>query len=137
METIDTLAAVVRTHARSRPERPALTYGGRTWTYGQLDARSSRVARALLDEGVQPGDRVAILDKNSPEFFELQFGAAKVGAVMVAVNWRLSPREIAFIVDDAGARVLVVSEEFVPAIDGVREQLGSLHRDVIIGDAYE
>jgi long-chain acyl-CoA synthetase len=137
METIDTLAAVVRTHARSRPERPALTYEGRTCTYGQLDARSSRVARALLHDGVQAGDRVAILDKNSPEFFELQFGAAKVGAVMVAVNWRLSPREIAFILEDAGARVLVVADEFVPAVDAVRDQLGSLRRVVIVGDAYE
>ena len=72
--------------------RPALTYEDRCLTYGDLDARSSRVARALLHDGVQPGDRVAILDKNTPEFFELQFGAAKLGAVMVAVNWRLSPR---------------------------------------------
>jgi long-chain acyl-CoA synthetase len=137
METIDTLAAVARAQARIRPERPALTYEGRTLTYRELDARSSRVAQALLAAGVTAGDRVAVLDKNTPEFFEVQFGAAKVGAVTVAVNWRLAPREIAFILEDAAARVLVVGEEFVPAIDVVRDQLGALREVVVIGDGYE
>jgi long-chain acyl-CoA synthetase len=137
METIDTLAAVVRTHARLRPGRPALTSEGRTLTYAGLDERSSRVAQALLAAGVTPGDRIAILDKNTPEFFEVQFGASKIGAVTVAVNWRLSPREIAFILEDAGAPVLVVGAEFLPAIDAVRGQLGSLRDVVVVGDGYD
>ena len=137
MDTIDTLAAVVRTNARIRPDQPAITYEGRTQTYAELDARAGRVAQALLAAGVQPGDRIAVLDKNTPEFFEVQFGAAKVGAVIVAVNWRLAPPEIAFILNDARAPVLVVGEEFVPAIDAHRAELAALRCVVTVGEEYE
>jgi len=82
-------------------ERPAITCGERTLTFGAFDRRSSQVANALLRAGVRPGDRVAVLTKNRPEFFELLFGAARAGAVLVAMNWRLAPPEIAAIVADA------------------------------------
>ena len=137
MATIDTLAAVVRTHARDRPEQPAITYEGRTLSYGDLDERSSRVARALLASGVRAGDRVAFLDKNTPEFFEVQFGAAKIGAVTVAVNWRLAPPEIAFILNDARVPMLVVGEEFVPAIESCRDDLEALRCAFTVGPDYE
>jgi long-chain acyl-CoA synthetase len=118
MDTIDTLAAVVRTNARIRPDQPAITYEGRTQTYAELNARAD-------------------LDKNTPEFFEVQFGAAKVGAVIVAVNWRLAPPEIAFILNDARAPVLVAGKEFLPAIDAHRAELAALRCVVTVGDEYE
>ena len=83
------------------PERPALTCAGRTLTFGELDARSSQVAHALVRDGVRPGDRVAVLTKNRPEYFELLFGAVRARAVLVGLNWRLSAPEIAAIADDA------------------------------------
>ena len=74
---------------------------------------------ALTSAGVGPGDRVAFLDKNGIEHFEVMFGAAFCNAVPVDVNWRLAPPEIAYIVDDCGAKVLVVGADFVAVLDAI------------------
>ena len=63
------LADMVRTHARERPDDPALVFDDRTLTYRELDAESSRAANALRDAGIGPGDRVAFVGKNIPEYF--------------------------------------------------------------------
>ena len=97
----DTLGDMIRERAVERPDAPAITYQDGTITYGQLDARSNQVAHALRAAGIQRGDRVAILDKNVPEFFELLLGAGKLGVVLAAVNWRLAPPEIAEVVNDS------------------------------------
>jgi len=90
---------------------------------------------------VRAGDRVAFLDKNGPAFFEVQLGAAKLGAVMVAVNWRLAPPEIAFTLNDARAPVLVVGDEFHAAVDACRSSLETVEQVVtrsgVGGDEYE
>ncbi|MGI9031272.1 MAG: AMP-binding protein, partial [Ilumatobacteraceae bacterium] len=83
-ETADrpvTLAGIVRGHAQRQPDRTAMRWDGGSMTYAELDVRSSRVAQALRAYGVDAGDRVARVDKNSPEQFELFFGAAKLGAI--------------------------------------------------------
>ena len=130
---IDTIAGLARVHGRERPDKPALTAGDRTWTYGDLDARSSQVAQALAAEGVGPEDRIAFLDKNSPEYFELLLGGAKLNAVNVAVNWRLAPPEVSYIVNDAGAKVFVVGEEFVPILDAIVGDLTTVKKVVVVG----
>jgi acyl-CoA synthetase (AMP-forming)/AMP-acid ligase II len=85
---------------------------GRRFTFAELNARANRMANALLATGVTPGDRVAVLLKNSVEFIETYFAVAKIGAVMVPVNWRLVAAEIAYILTDSGARVLVYDSDF-------------------------
>lgn len=104
--------SIVRDHARDRGTAPAVTGDGRTVSYADLDERSSRVAQALRAAGLGPGSRVAYIGKNAPEFFDLLFGAAKIGAVTAPVNWRLTPAEIAAVVADAGAPVTVLDAEF-------------------------
>jgi long-chain acyl-CoA synthetase len=131
---IDTIAGLARVHGRERPDRPAITYGDRTWTFGELDARSSQVAQALASEGVGPEDRVAFLDKNSVEYFELLLGGAKLNAVNVAVNWRLAPPEVAHIVQDAQAKVFIVGQEFVPVLDAIESELASVKKFIVVGD---
>ena len=81
-----TLPEIVRRHGAARGDQPMITFGDRVITWSEMDERSNRVAQALLDEGVGPGDRVAFVDKNGPEYFEVLFGGAKVRAVNVAVN---------------------------------------------------
>ena len=81
--------------APEQPDTAAIVYDGRTTSYGALDRASSQVANALIADGVRPQRRVAHLDKSSDLFFELLFGAAKANAVMVSVNWRLAPPEVA------------------------------------------
>jgi long-chain acyl-CoA synthetase len=131
---IETIAGLARVHGRERPDRPAITYGDRTWTFGELDARSSQVAQALASEGLGPEDRVAFLDKNSVEYFELLLGGAKLNAVNVAVNWRLAPPEVAHIVQDAEAKVFVVGQEFVPVLDQIEAELASVKKIIVVGD---
>ena len=119
----ETLADMIRERAVDRGDAPAITYRGSTTTYAELDARSNQVAHALRAAGIGHGDRVAVLEKNVPEFFELLLGAAKLGAVLAAVNWRLAPTEVAQILNDAKARVLLVGAEFVSCLEEVEARL--------------
>ena len=140
--TIGSIAGLVRRHAQERPDRPALTAEGRTYSFAELDRRSSRVAQALLAEGVQPEDRVAFLDKNSPEYFDVLLGGGKLNAVNVAINWRLAAPEVAHIVNDAQAKVFVVGRELVPVLDAVEAELTTVTKVVVVGgherhQAYE
>ena len=84
----------------------------RRFTFAELNERANRVASVLLDEGVKPGDRVATLLKNGIEFVETYFAIAKLGAVMVPVNWRLVAPEIRYILNDSGATALVFDADF-------------------------
>jgi long-chain acyl-CoA synthetase len=131
--SIDCIAGIVRTHAATRPEAIAYVLGDREVSFRELDARSSRVANALAGAGIGSQDRVAFLDKNSLEFFDVLFGAAKLSAVPVAVNWRLAPPEAAFIVNDSGAKVLVVGEELVPMLDAFESELTTVKKFVVVG----
>ena len=130
-----TTAGYVRHWAAHRPDHPAVKWAGGSLTYAQLHDRSSRLAQALRDAGVGPEDRVAFLDKNSPEQVELFFAAAKLNAVPCPINYRLAPPEIAYIVRDSEARVFAVGEEFVPALSKVADELAGI-RIVVIGSAY-
>ncbi len=93
----------------------------RRFTFGELNARANRVANALLDAGVTPGDRVATLLKNSVEFVETYFAVAKIGAVMVPVNWRLVAAEIAYILSDSGAAALVYDSDFDDTVNPLQD----------------
>jgi long-chain acyl-CoA synthetase len=117
------LAELVRAHGRERPDAPAVTYGDAVVSWTRLDERSSRVADALVADGIGEGDRIAFLGKNAPEYFEVLFGAAKLGAVTVAINWRLKPAEIRYIADDAGARVFFVDAELAPMVPELQDSL--------------
>jgi long-chain acyl-CoA synthetase len=103
-------------------------------TYGQLDSRSNKASRALIAAGIAPQDRVAFLDKNAPQYFEMLFGCAKANAVMVAVNWRLAPPEMAHIINDAEAKVLVVGAELVPQLEKLEPDLRTVRVIVTTGD---
>jgi long-chain acyl-CoA synthetase len=105
------LADLIRAHAAERPDAPCLTYGEETLSFRALDERSSRAAAALRAGGVAAGDRVVIVARNSPAFYELAFACAKAGAVLVPVNWRLSAREVEEILADAAPRLVFAGAE--------------------------
>ncbi len=106
-----TLARVVREFSVRTPDAPAVSFEGVTLSFSQLDERSSRVANALAADGVGKGDRVAVLSKNTPEFFDLAFGCNKIGAILIGLNWRLAPPEISTIIADATPLVIVVGPD--------------------------
>jgi long-chain acyl-CoA synthetase len=130
---ITSISDLARVHGVERRDHVALRVGDRGITYGELDERTSRVANALLAEGIDPQDRVAFLDKNGPEYFDVLIGGAKVNAVDVAVNWRLAAPEVAYIVNDAQAKVFIVGEEFVPVLDAIEGDLTTVKKIVIVG----
>ncbi|MCD2186752.1 AMP-binding protein [Actinomycetospora soli] len=111
-------------------DRPAITLDDRTLTFGELDRRAHRVAQALVREGLRPGNRMAVLLRNGPEYVELLFGAARAGVVLVALNWRLAAPEVRAILDDAEPALLVCG----------RDQLGLVpddRRPLVLEDRYE
>src|ERR1700732_2049835 len=122
---IPTVADVTRHHARMRPDQVALHFEGQKITYDALDRRANQAAQGLIAAGVTPQARVAILAKNCPAFFELWFGAAKANAVLVPVNFRLAPPEIAYVVNDAKAELLFVGSDFHALVGSVERELGT------------
>ena len=128
------LGDIVRTHARERGDRPMITCGARAITWADMDARSSQVAQGLRTAGLAPQDRVAFIDKNGPEYFEVLFGGGKANVVNVAVNWRLAPAEMAYIVNDAAARLLFVGPDFLAHLDEIEGSLKTVEKIVVIGE---
>ncbi|MCE2405570.1 MAG: long-chain-fatty-acid--CoA ligase [Dehalococcoidia bacterium] len=98
------------------PDKPAVVYGERTYSYSELRQRVNRLAGALKAAGVEKGDRVAFLVPNVPPMLEGHYGPMRLGAVLVAINIRLSPREVRHILNHSGAKVLVFDSELAPTV---------------------
>jgi fatty-acyl-CoA synthase len=116
-------AALLQRRAARSPGRPALTFEGATWTYRELAQRAQACAGHLARAGVQPGDRVAYLGLNHPSFLLTLYACSRLGAIFVPLNFRLTGPELTFIVNDAGARVLVADDDHRAVIDGIRDEL--------------
>ena len=134
MEQRFTVAGMLRANAGHAGDKPMFRMEGRTVTWAEHYRRAGQVARALAAEGLGGADRVAFLDRNGIEYFEVLFGGALIGAVNVAVNWRLAPAEMAAVIDDARASVLVVHPDYLPCLAGMGSGLPSVRRIVVLGD---
>ena len=130
---ISNIGDIVRSHASVTPDKAALVLGEREMSWRELLDRASRVATGLAAAGVGPQDRIAFLDKNGIEHFEVFYGAALANAVCVDVNWRLAAPEVEFIVNDAAAKVLVVGPDFVPILDAIADALTTVSTILVIG----
>jgi fatty-acyl-CoA synthase len=118
--------------ANLTPDREALydLTSGVRYTYAQLNERANRLANFLCEKyGVQKGDRVSILAHNSIAYVDLLFGLGKIGAIFAPLNWRLTSRELTFIVNDCQPKVLIVGPEFAPVFEEMR---GDVHVEHII-----
>jgi long-chain acyl-CoA synthetase len=120
-DRLTTLGEVARYHHEVRPDATALVFEGRVTSFAAFDRHTDQVANALLAEGLMKGDRVAYVGKNSDHYFELLFGAAKAGVVLAPIGWRLAPREIAYILGDAEARMVFVGPELIAHVRDVAE----------------
>ncbi len=117
----------IERHAAFQPERPALRFGERLLTYGALDARVRAMARALKHgHGVGRGDRIAWLGYNHPDMLVLLFAAARLGAMLVPLNWRLAPAEHAWILRHAGCELLLCGPSFAAAGYDLADQVPRL-----------
>src|ERR1700758_539620 len=108
------------------PHRTAVVCGKDRFTYAQFADRVSKLAGALRKSGVQPGDRVAFLSMNCHRLLEAYYGVIEAGAVLLPLNIRLSPGELAYILNDSGAVILFVQSCFRPLVDSFRAKLSTV-----------
>jgi acyl-CoA synthetase (AMP-forming)/AMP-acid ligase II len=120
-------------HARERPELDFAVEGARRVSYAEAGALANRIANALVAAGLAPGDRVALLSKNSIEYVLWYYACSKCGVVPVPLNYRLAPPEWSYIVNDAGARLLFAQDALARAIEPVRGELGGVRHRVVLG----
>jgi fatty-acyl-CoA synthase len=122
------LGDLLRRSARRTPDKLALVAGGRRFTYAELDAAVNRVAAALAARDVQRGERLALLAHNGWEFAVVSFATARLGVVLVPINFMLSAREVAFIVGHSGAIGIVAEDALAPIAEEAFALAGSVPR---------
>ncbi|MCP3441359.1 class I adenylate-forming enzyme family protein [Bradyrhizobium sp. CCGUVB14] len=107
------LCSLIERNAAFAPNKPAIHFEGETLSYADLNRRIDRAARAMKNElGVNRGDRVALLSLNRPDYLVLLYACARLGAILVPLNWRLAVTEQLFILADAGAKLLLTEQAF-------------------------
>jgi acyl-CoA synthetase (AMP-forming)/AMP-acid ligase II len=105
------------------PDQEILVFGDRRQTYQETLTRVQRLANALGALGISKGDRVAVLDTNSPQYIEAYFATSMLGAVFVPLNYRARAEELEYMITTAGTHVLIVGERYVPLVSGLRDRL--------------
>jgi fatty-acyl-CoA synthase len=127
--------------ARTEPQRLALVYQSQRLSYGQLQGRIERAAAMLHAHGIQPGDVVALLMKNSAAFLELSLAIAHVGGVLLPVNYRLGADEVGYIAEHAGAKLLFADDELganvPPAVKTVLVNTAAQSDSRLLGSAAD
>jgi fatty-acyl-CoA synthase len=118
------LSDLIARNAAFAPDKPALIFEGESLNYAAFHARIEQTARALKAEfGISRGDRVAILSLNRPDYLVLLYACARLGAMLVPLNWRLAIAEQLFILSDAGAKLLVLEQAFAEILPALQETL--------------
>lgn len=116
------------------PEKIGVVDGDRRFTHGEFGARVYRLANALRQRGIEKGDRVALLCRNSAEVLEAHFAVPQLGAILVPINVRLTSEEIAYILDHSGAKALILDIELAPLVVPIQDGLANLslivHADI-------
>lgn len=131
---IRTLGALLAARAAQAPDRPFVTFEQETVTFGAVDRAANRVANGLAGLGLQPGDRGAAMLSNRPEYLATWFGMAKAGVIEVPLNTGLRGDLLAYMLDHAGARLLVIEEQWLDRLAPLRDKLPSLEHVVVVGD---
>jgi fatty-acyl-CoA synthase len=117
------------------PERIAVIHGARRFTWQQTYARCRRLASALAQRGIGPGETVSAMLANTPEMYECHFGVPMSGGVLNTLNTRLDADAIAFMLNHGEARVLITDQEFAPTIEGALKKLGRSIEVIDVEDA--
>lgn len=121
---------------QTRCHSPAVSFRGRTHCFGELVAHGWQVGNGLLGIGVPRRERVAILARNRPEFFELLIGAGASGHALAALDWRVTADALAGQLADAGSRVLFVAREFHEVIERIAPELGRLRHVIALDGGH-
>lgn len=121
-------------HSKNRPDHMALIHNEHRYTYRQLNERVNKVANAFLSIGVMKGDRVNVLLFNTKEMIESLFACAKIGAILVPINFRLSVDEVLYIVNDSGAKHFIYDERMKFLVDELRTKKSTVQTYIQVGN---
>jgi long-chain acyl-CoA synthetase len=119
------------------PERTAIAFEGKRYSYAQLKERVSRLADSLSRAGLRKGDRAAILEVNCNEYVEACFGVVRVGGIFVPLNFRIREDELVYLVNKAEPKVLFIGSRYVDMVNKVRSKMHSVKQFIIIGGKAE
>jgi fatty-acyl-CoA synthase len=117
------LGELIARNSRKFPNKEAIIFGETRLTWKEFNARINRLAHALMDMGIGKGDKVALFMFNCNQYLECYYALGKIGAIAVPLNFRLHTEEIVYIANNADAVALVVGEQLVDTIQGIRDQL--------------
>ena len=117
------------------PGKQAIVCGGKRWTYQEFGDRINRLSRCLRGWGVGKDDKVAILHPNCHYFLEAYYGIAQIGAISVPINYRLSSREVAFILRDSDSKLLIVDPMLQKQVDSIRQEIGGVRQILWTGES--
>jgi fatty-acyl-CoA synthase len=131
------LTETLRKASKLFPQKQAIVCGGKRWTYQEFHERVNRFSGSLKAFGIHKDDKVAILLPNCHAFLEVYYGIAQIGATSVPINIRLSPGEIAFILQDSESKVLISDPVYQKQIDPVREKIPEIKKIVWTGDGIK
>lgn len=123
--------------AKYFPDKCVVVDGDTRLSYLELYKRTNRLANALLKFGIEKGNKVAIVARNSHQYLETFYAVAKIGAILVPVNWRLKENELSYILNNSEAGTIIVGEEFYQTIHNIRLELQHLNDYIIIGKKQE
>src|SRR5438093_13066814 len=137
METPLTPLEFARRTRRLHPEREAVVDGGQRFTYDQLLDRCDRWSSGLQRLGVRQGDRVVYIAPNTHALLEGFYAVPQLGAVVVPLNYRLTPADFSYMINHCGARVVCAHSDYLEAVDGIRPELASVERFVALEGARD
>ena len=110
-------------HAATKPAKPAVVFQGRVLDFDSLNRRANRAANMFLSLGCEPDDRVAVMSFNSATGFEITNGLRKAGLVVTGINYRLRGPEVAYVLNDSGARVVVAGPDHVDVVETAQSEV--------------
>jgi acyl-CoA synthetase (AMP-forming)/AMP-acid ligase II len=133
------LGQILKVNAKKFPNTVALKDKERSFTYPEVNRRVNRLAHSLLSLGLSKGDKVAVLLENSIEIIEVYLATAKTGLAIVPINFRLVNPEVEYIANNSDAQAFIVHDEFTPAVDAIRPNLGNIGPDnyIVVGKERE
>lgn len=126
------LAEVLKSRAAEHPDRDYLKFADRPWvSYGEINARSNRIANALIARGVQPGESVSVMMPNCEEFIPVWFGILKAGAVMSSINTAYKGDFLSWTINLVESKKLFVSDEYLDRLDLIKGELPTLEHVIV------
>jgi acyl-CoA synthetase (AMP-forming)/AMP-acid ligase II len=119
------------------PDRDSVVFEGKRYTFAQISERSNRLANAMVDMGVKKGERVAILQVNCNQFLETYFAVAKIGAILVPLNFRAKQDELTYMLNNAEVVLILVGDRYVDMVNEMRPNLNTVKHYITIDNKRE